>query len=617
MDIAWKTLLAVACMSLALLFSSSSQFTSGSTTIAEAFNSEAQLTSFPQNTSTLPFLNHQGIGRNFQIADGDRTQVRSGWTGNTSRIWVRDNLQAATAILDSITISGPESGVIGVLYTFTAAISPTDTTFPISYSWKPEPLRGQGTSRATYSWGEVGPKTVQIVATDVTGTPVNDTITITLTLPRLDLESSRATVIAGEPVAFTATVDPLIVPFDYVAFNVGDSSPIIEVALPISRTRQFIATHIYTRTGNYTPTATLVSSVYGGSVTSDTTRLTVQPGPPASVTLDVAASTLPADGSSTTTITATVRDRNGNLIPGENVSFSTAAGSINPSTATTNASGTVTTTLTAADSPTTTTVTALAGSARGVTDVVFTDVPIGDLIATSSSPTLLGRPTTFTATISAGTGVTYTWDFGDGNRSTGRTTNHTYQATGRYTVTVTAVNAVSTKTATTIAIVGNVTPRDGGVIKLREGTTQQITITFLPDVVPDAVVISATLAVSPSAMLPARTLPVRVLQLAAFDPAGAPRNLPLLRPFTIVFSYSDAELEELGVDESALQVFILNDSNQYELAPLGNLTVAAATVRLDPAANTVTLTTTEIDETVLAAAGRNVVTTLYLPSVSQ
>jgi len=42
-----------------------------------------------------------------------------------------------------------------------------------------------------------------------------------------------------------------------------------------------------------------------------------------------------------------------------------------------------------------------------------TDAPIAGLEATNDSPTMLGNPTTLTATISAGSNVTYTWAFGD------------------------------------------------------------------------------------------------------------------------------------------------------------------------------------------------------------
>lgn len=76
-------------------------------------------------------------------------------------------------------------------------------------------------------------------------------------------------------------------------------------------------------------------------------------------------------------------------------------------------------------------------------------LPITGLAATNSSPTPLGSVTDFTATISAGNSVTYTWSFGDGQGDLGALTSHTYGATGYYTAVVTASNAISTVVAFT------------------------------------------------------------------------------------------------------------------------------------------------------------------------
>ena len=86
-------------------------------------------------------------------------------------------------------------------------------------------------------------------------------------------------------------------------------------------------------------------------------------------------------------------------------------------------------------------------------DVAFSllgpTVPIGNLNATNSSPTALGQTTTFTATVSAGNGISYTWDFGDDAQGVGRILTHTYGTVGVYTAIVTASNTINTLTATT------------------------------------------------------------------------------------------------------------------------------------------------------------------------
>jgi PKD repeat protein len=82
-----------------------------------------------------------------------------------------------------------------------------------------------------------------------------------------------------------------------------------------------------------------------------------------------------------------------------------------------------------------------------------TDGAIGGLSASNDSPTPLGQPTTLWATVSAGSNVTYTWDFGDGFGATGATVSHTYPDIGVYTAVVTATNSLSEVTTTTTVTV--------------------------------------------------------------------------------------------------------------------------------------------------------------------
>ena len=76
-------------------------------------------------------------------------------------------------------------------------------------------------------------------------------------------------------------------------------------------------------------------------------------------------------------------------------------------------------------------------------------MPVSGLEAANDSPTTLGDPTTLTATIAAGTNVTYSWALGDGTTGAGATLTHTYPAAGVYTAVVTASNSISTLRATT------------------------------------------------------------------------------------------------------------------------------------------------------------------------
>ncbi len=115
---------------------------------------------------------------------------------------------------------------------------------------------------------------------------------------------------------------------------------------------------------------------------------------------------------------------------------------------------------TAPASPTVLTFTLLVTDATGlgastVDTIVVTvnEIAIAGLAAQSSSPTVLGGTTYLTASISAGSNVTYEWNFGDGNTGSGATVTHLYTPTGVYTAVVTATNAAGQASVTTIVTI--------------------------------------------------------------------------------------------------------------------------------------------------------------------
>lgn len=93
---------------------------------------------------------------------------------------------------------------------------------------------------------------------------------------------------------------------------------------------------------------------------------------------------------------------------------------------------------------------------------------IGGLQASSDSPTPLGNATRFVASVTAGTNISYAWNFGDGTVGSGANPTHIYGESGVYNVLVTASNSISQAT-TEMQVV--VEPTDANQ------TTQQI---FLP-----------------------------------------------------------------------------------------------------------------------------------------
>ncbi len=100
-------------------------------------------------------------------------------------------------------------------------------------------------------------------------------------------------------------------------------------------------------------------------------------------------------------------------------------------------------------------------SQSATTIVTVLDPPITDLTLSSNSPKAAGQDVQFTALITgAKTGVTYTWNFGDGKSYTGGeadyTVRHKYTIAGNYTVILTANNtnnSLSTSTAVLVNVV--------------------------------------------------------------------------------------------------------------------------------------------------------------------
>jgi plastocyanin len=74
--------------------------------------------------------------------------------------------------------------------------------------------------------------------------------------------------------------------------------------------------------------------------------------------------------------------------------------------------------------------------------IVDLPVPIAGLSINAPAGSIRDYAVTFTAVITAGTNVSYTWDFGDGQSGTGQSIVHVYPTPGFYEVTVTATNSL-------------------------------------------------------------------------------------------------------------------------------------------------------------------------------
>lgn len=184
----------------------------------------------------------------------------------------------------SASIKVPSACVIGQKCAFTASVEPASATAPLSYTWSPEPAEGQGTSSATYRWKQSGPHDVSVEVSNEGGS-ASASEQITVGVPALALsDRGGGTAYADSAVAFVATLDPLIIPFDHVAFDFGDgSAPFLATEQTGSST--FEATHTYSTTGQYTARATFVAADYGGEVVSSTTQLEIVPAVSGEVTV--------------------------------------------------------------------------------------------------------------------------------------------------------------------------------------------------------------------------------------------------------------------------------------------------------------------------------------------
>ncbi len=80
--------------------------------------------------------------------------------------------------------------------------------------------------------------------------------------------------------------------------------------------------------------------------------------------------------------------------------------------------------------------------------MVRVDQAVAGLLARNDSPTALGFPTVLSATVTAGSNLSYTWSLGDGTTAVGPTVSHEYPDIGEYTAVVTVSNSASALQAT-------------------------------------------------------------------------------------------------------------------------------------------------------------------------
>jgi uncharacterized repeat protein (TIGR01451 family) len=112
------------------------------------------------------------------------------------------------AIAD-VTISGDSVGLINTPYVFSTAISPLGASAPITYSWAPEPVSGQGFANGVYSFDRAGEYIISVGAENC-GAFAAAVHTIQISSgPNPDLALTKvgpATAVSGQPITYTLTV---------------------------------------------------------------------------------------------------------------------------------------------------------------------------------------------------------------------------------------------------------------------------------------------------------------------------------------------------------------------------------------------------------------------------
>jgi hypothetical protein len=232
----------------------------------------------------------------------------------------------------------------------------------------------------------------------------------------------------------------------------------------------------------------------------------------------IAVSTTPSSVSQsggTVTVSALVLDSSNNPLPGVSVLFTTSTGSLSSNTAVSDSSGVARTQLT---TQSTATVTAIAGTAKGETQVTVSPAPTVTITAPDAA--IAGVPVVISVTALGGTNSnplqiqTLEVDFGDGTVATRSNVTgsaaftHTYRNPGGYTITARAVD-----------VGGNTGVASDAIVVGRSQPTPTLTITPNPAAVNQIVGFSVT-STSASGAPPVESVRVFINGELAFSTSG-------------------------------------------------------------------------------------------------
>jgi hypothetical protein len=201
-------------------------------------------------------------------------------------------------------------------------------------------------------------------------------------------------------------------------------------------------------------------TAFSGGASGTLDNLLVGTAAAARIIVTATQQTLGSNGGSTE-ILARVEDTAGTALPGVPVTFTTNAGTVNPTSTVTDSSGIARTTLTTS---TAAVVTAAAGAQTGNVTVAVTP-NLGLSLQATPNPASTGVPVTFTiATAATGVARDAVIAYGDGTQDalgtvSGTTSRaHSYAAPGTYTATVSATDAGGTRQSQAVSVIVGALP---------------------------------------------------------------------------------------------------------------------------------------------------------------
>ncbi len=326
--------------------------------------------------------------------------------------------------ITGLRVQNSSPAAVNEVITFTASVIAGDN---VTYRWDfGDGFRAVG-QEVTYFYLQTGTYTAKVEAsnstnrlTATTGVTITDiTDTSAITIAGLTVQNSSPAAVK-EVITFTANITA----GDLVNYRWDFGDGVRAVGQSVS--------HVYTQAGRYTATVLAINSINsltattGVRVTEEAIAgLSVQNSSPAALNEVI---TFTASITAGDNVTYTWHFGDGGRAVGQEVSHVyTEAGTYIARVVVSNSSNTLTAT----------------------TGVTVTEEAIAGLRVQNSSPAALNEVITFTAHITAGERVNYTWDFGDGGRAVGQEVTYLYLQTGTYTASVLASNSTNRLTATT------------------------------------------------------------------------------------------------------------------------------------------------------------------------